>query len=129
MAQATLVSEQIQDGQRVISELRRRKFDLTVAAWLRAGDDGLWKLYIGSKVVDDQGLRPAYEVINETIRSLADCWVDPFEVVVIGSADPVAIDLVSRLFNYTGKIPKRFSGGRLGETYFEEGYIYPPPAP
>src|SRR5206468_1563515 len=91
MAQATLVSHQIDDGKKLVAQLAQDHFDVTAAGWVKTSEEGKWSLYIASKEVDEKGITDAYGAVLTAIRSLPDLWVDPFDVKLIGPGDPIAV--------------------------------------
>ena len=56
MDQGTLVENRIDEGQRFIDQLVVSGLDVTAAAWVKPTEDGDWRLYVVSKVVDERGL-------------------------------------------------------------------------
>jgi hypothetical protein len=125
MAQETLVEMQLTDGERVIDALRQAGFDVTVAAWIKASDEGQWYLYIASQNVNSQGLTAAYRAIHPILRQLVDLWVDQFEIKLIESDDPIAKDLLEKVSKYPARIVTRYSGPYLGTLSVDEAFIYP----
>ena len=125
MAQATLVSHQIDDGQKLVTQLAQDHFDVTAAGWVKTSEEGKWSLYIASKEVDDKGPAAAYRAVRTAIQHLPDLWVDPFDVKLIGPTDPIAVDLVKVQRGHRSRIPARFRGPFLGGVSVDEAFIYP----
>jgi hypothetical protein len=122
MDTATLVDERIDEGKRLLDQLRGSGFDVAVAFWALTSWDGLWFLYIASPLVDTAGLAEAYrKVLGELSRSQVR-WVSSSDIKLIGSANPIALDAIA----YQGDaLRTRYEGRKLGSLIVEEAYIYP----
>ena len=57
LVEEKLVEQKIDDGRRLLKELERDGFDVTVALWARRGEEKKWRLYIASKEVETAGRR------------------------------------------------------------------------
>jgi hypothetical protein len=66
--------------------------------------------------------------VNAVIRDLRQegFWIEPLEIKMIGSNDPIAKDMVALRDSRLARTPTRFRGNRFGELAFEEAHIYPP---
>jgi hypothetical protein len=53
-------------------------------------------------------------------------WVDPFEVKLIDTRDPIAEDISNPYQGRNPTIPTRYRGASLGGESIDEAYIYPP---
>jgi hypothetical protein len=124
MDQVTLVENQIDDGQKLVNQLMHAGCAVTAAAWVKGTEDGQWFLYIAAPVVESEGLAKAYRRVHAVIRQMPQpFWVDPFEVKLIGSSNPIAEALEKMQQRYPGGI--RYRGTQLGGLSIEEAYIYP----
>jgi hypothetical protein len=128
MAQATLVGQEIDDGQKVLAHLAAAHIDVSAAAWIKSEDGFQWQFYIASKAVEEMGRPEASMKIGAAIRQLQDLWVEWDNVRIIGATDPIARDLIAYQSKHPKRIPLRFPGYRLGALDVEEAFIYPPPA-
>src|SRR5436305_1438053 len=133
MDQGTLVDIEIADGQRLIERLITEGIAVTAAGWIRESDSGLWFLYIATPLVGEDGAtRPAYRRLLAVIRQMEKegFSVDPFEVKLIGSDDPVAKDILAIHARAPGRrgSPIRWGGTTLGNVSIEGAYLYPLPA-
>lgn len=126
--QGPLVEMNLRDGLWIIRELSRRGFDVTVASWIKAAEDGPWFLYVASKDVDERSITDAYGVMHETLRDKPDLWISPFDVKLISPNDPIARDLLGIRRPAPG-IPTRDFFSRLGDTFVVEACIYAPITP
>jgi hypothetical protein len=126
MAQAILVENQIDDGSKILEQLRSKNIDVTAAFWLKPIDDERWYFYIALQAVDDKGLAAAYREINAAIQNLQNLWIDLFQLKLIGANDPIAKDVLRIRDRGGAPLATRVRGYKLGEVYIDEAYIYPP---
>ena len=68
MDQDAVVSEQTEDGKRLIEALASAGFEVRVAFWAKPTDEGKWFLYLASPFVDENGLAAAYDLIFDILR-------------------------------------------------------------
>jgi hypothetical protein len=128
MDQEPLVTEQIEDGKRLIERLVNEGVSVTAAGWVKETENGRWYLYLASNLVGDDGAtRPAYSRINATVRQMPQLvWIRPLKVKAIAPSDPVAQAAVEISRRYPSKHPIRLGGGDMGGVSVDEVYIYPP---
>ena|SRR5208337_825455 len=62
-----LVECQFDDGQRLVDQLIRDDFEISVAFWLKTSEEGLWHLYIASPFVDEERLGVAYRMVYASL--------------------------------------------------------------
>jgi hypothetical protein len=122
-----LVDSRIEDGRKLVDELVRGGFDVTVAFWGKTGPEGLWFLYIASPSVDPAKIGEAYRVVYACLIRLPDPSVTLSEVKVVHASNPVAVAAKAVRDQYPGRIATRFHAKRLADLSVEEAYIYPPP--
>ena len=133
MDNAPLVGDQIEDGRKLIEQLVRDGFDVTLAFWLRFKyeEDGPW-FYVASKTVDRRGLQAAYQAVHESIHRIPapfGPWLFDSEVgdlKLIGMNDPIAKEVLAIHDRFPDRIRFRGTVGS-GHSGIEELYIYPPP--
>ncbi len=118
-----LVDDQIDDGRRLIDELVRAGFDVTVAFWGRTYE--LWFLYVASASLDGQDLGNAYRQVYACLRQIPNAWIDLSRVKVIPAGSPMAREAMAIRDKGAARIPTKYRGPRLGEFLIEEAYIYP----
>lgn len=122
MDTATLVREQIDEGERFVQHLGQSGFDVVVAFWVLTSEDGRWFLYIASHLVDTDGLAAAFRrVYSELARSQVR-WVSRSDIKLIGSQHPIAVDAIA---HRRSRLPTVYGGRQLGNMIIEEAYIYP----
>jgi hypothetical protein len=123
MAAELLVANQIEDGKKIIDQLVRDGFEVTVAFWVKT-EEGLWRLYIASPSVDNQRPGKAAPALYDSLRKIPDSSVQFSEIRLINAANPMAQDAVA-LRNHPAIIPNEYPGKRLGHLAIEESFIYP----
>jgi len=107
---------------------------VTAASWVKESDSGDWYLYLATPLVGEDGATtPAYHRVNSVIREMQPegFGMDPFEIKLIGTHDPIAKDLVAHRAPRPAVLRyRRTAGSRFGELAVEEAFIYPrPPTP
>src|SRR5207245_10719853 len=90
-----LVETRIEDGRKLIAELLRNAFDVTVALWVRTSEDGLWFLYIGSNSVHPEKLGDSYKTVYEYLRRIPDSSISLSEIKLVHSTNPIVRDAVA----------------------------------
>jgi hypothetical protein len=131
MDTVTLVSEQIDDGEKLVRKLSEKGFEVSAAFWILATDDAQWSFYIVSPLVESEGLAKAYRRLHEVARQIPQpSWIDPLNVKLIGPSSPIAHDVLAIHARTSGPqvSPIRWGGKTLGNLSIEEAYLYPRPA-
>lgn len=126
MDQGPLVIEQIDAGTEFIDRLDEH-LRVSAAFWLKASDEGRWYLYIASDKINDSTKRAAYLEVSRVAREMGNPNLDPFQIKLIGSDDPLARASFDAHHRFAAKVPTRFKGNQFGGVSVEEVYIYPPP--
>jgi hypothetical protein len=121
--QELLVDNRIDDGERLLAQLVRSGFDVTVAFWVRATN--LWDLYIGSDAVDPSNVGDAYRTLYTCLTKIPDASVSISEVKIVHPSNPVARAAMAERDRRPGRLPVPYRGTRLGPLDIEEAYIYP----
>jgi len=72
-----LVDDQIQAGQRFITLLVQKNFEVIIACWVKTSEEDDWFLYIASGEVDRKGLAEAYREAYRVPRArhTLDCRI------------------------------------------------------
>ncbi len=122
MDTATLVNERIDAGKAFVNHLKASGFDVVVAFWVLTSEDSLWFLYIGSSVVDKDGLAEAYGKVYRELGKSQVSGISRSEIKLIGRTNPLTLDAIA---NQRDKLPTKYSGRKLGSVIIEEAYIYP----
>jgi hypothetical protein len=128
MAQATLVGQEIEDGQKLLARLAAANIDVAAAAWIKEAENPRWHFYIASKAIEELDRAEVRRRIDAEVRRPPDLWIDLFDVRVIGATEPLARDVMDYQSKHPKRIPVRFRGYRLGRLDVEAAFIYPPPS-
>ncbi|MBI1900867.1 MAG: hypothetical protein HYS13_07120 [Planctomycetia bacterium] len=120
-----LVDERIEDGRRLIAQLVKDGFDVSVAFWVLTGEDQLWYLYIGSASADAKDIGSAYRRVYASLARLSKACVTFSEIKLISLTNTIARDAIAVRDRYPGRMATRFHGKQLGNLPIEEAYVYP----
>jgi hypothetical protein len=124
MGHELLVTEQIEAGADFLRDFNDY-VPISVACWLNpAGSDNLF-LYIASDEIDDSNIDVAYGEVLRILGAKRSQWLDPFQVKLLNSSDPIASDAIQIRDRYPAKIPTRYHGSSIGGASIEGAYIYP----
>jgi hypothetical protein len=141
MDQDTVVSEQTENGKRLIDALAVDGFEVRVAFWAKPTEEGKWYLYLASPFVDDKGPATAYRFVHDLLRKTPDLWIDPFEIRVVGLNDSLTratLEVATPKSSdspYAVRHPRpypgmtRYNGATLGGMDVDGVYVYPPSQP
>lgn len=127
-----LLVEQKDDGQRLIEQLVRDGFELSVGFWLKPSEDGAWQLYLASPSVDHSdpsSLNAAYRMVYASLNKLASSWVTFSDIKLIEGNSPVAQAAIQVRNRRVAPGPTVYQGKSLGGILIGEAYIYPEKRP
>lgn len=129
MDTSSLVRDKFDDGQRLLLQLVRDGFDVTIAFWVRFQFEEVGPFfYIASKVVDEKGLHAAYLTLHESLHRIPIPWrswnsvAEITELRLISTDDPVVCDVLAVRDQYPGR--NRFRGIYIGNQLVEELVFY-----
>lgn len=125
MVAELLVIGRIDEGQRIIDQLVRDGFEVTVAFWLKAGEYDPWHLYIASPRVDAERPGESYPALYASLSKVPDTPVQVSQVRLVNDAQPIARAAVALRDRYPNRGPTGHRGIRLGGLPVEEVDIYP----
>jgi hypothetical protein len=131
MDTTALVKEQIDFGQKFIDNLPMGGFDVTGAFWMKESERDQWDFYIISKVVDEDYPNRYRRLSPLMDRMPRPYWIDPLEVRLLGTTDPLAKDVL-RIYAtsaLTGVHPRLWRGSVLGRRGIDGTYFYVAPEP
>ncbi len=112
-----ILSQEMMDvGRELTKRLDRNRLSITTALWLYSEDAERWRLIIASPVVNESGIRKAYQLIQSELRSAPETFraislgdisvvepnnslVSPFRGLAKIAAPPLGKMLTSSSFN------------------------------
>jgi hypothetical protein len=112
MDQGSLVIEETEAGAELVRRLDR-SFPVKAAFWVKDSEEGPWYLYIASDQIEDGNIDAAYREVLRLAGEMASPYLDPFQVKLIPTSDPLAQAAL--------EVQRRFPGTmatRLGTTIF-----------
>src|SRR5208337_1974904 len=78
-----LVGSQFDVGRRLVGQIIRDGFDVSVAFWVKTSEEGLWHLYIASPAVDEARLVEAYRKVYASLSKTPDSAVSLPDIKLI----------------------------------------------
>src|SRR5208337_621579 len=121
----TLVDDKIHDGQRFITLLVQKKFEVAVACWVKTSEENDWFLYVASGEVDKKGLAEAYREAYRALEVLDTPWITASQLKLVRSDDPIVADVKETQHLLTAAFPTISHRPQLGDLSTQEVYIYP----
>jgi hypothetical protein len=105
-----LVIQQIQDGEKLIEQLRREGFDVAAAFWVKyQGDESdSWYFTIVSSEPEKVGRHSAYRAIHAAIQKVPapwGPWISQSELMLMRPNDALAAEVLA--------LERRFGGGLI----------------
>jgi len=119
-----LVIEEIEAGAELIRRFQQY-MPVEAAFWLNPSEEGRWALYIASLQMGVANYDLGFAEILRLVHDMQTPYIDPFQVRLIGSDDPLAKAAVETNRRFPGPVPTRFRGKNFGGLPVEEVYIYP----
>jgi len=119
-----LVIEEIDAGSELIRRFQEY-MPVEAAFWLNPSEEGRWALYIVSPKMDVANYDRGFPEILRLVHEMETPYIDPFQVRLVGSDDPLAKAAVELNRKYPGPMPTRFRGKNFGGDPVEEVYVYP----
>ncbi len=106
-----------------------RRLDKSVsvkaAFWVKDSEEGHWYFYIASDQINDNNLGLAYAEVLRLADQIASPYLDPFQVKLISTSDPLAQAALEILTRFPRKMPIRIGGMNFGGLGVDSVYIYP----
>jgi hypothetical protein len=125
MAEKLLVTEQIDAGAEFVRDFNDY-IPVSVALWVVPADSGHAFLYLASDDIDDNNFDVAYGEVLRKLSGKRSQWLDPFQVKLVNSSDPIAQDAMKIRERYRAPLITRYGGSSLGGTSIDDVCIYPP---
>jgi hypothetical protein len=123
--QELLVDNRIDDGEKLLAQLVRSNFDVTVAFWVLESEDTSSFLYIASTNDEPETVGDAYRKLYVALSKIPDISLSLSDVKLVHPSDPIARDAIAARDRRPGRVPIRYRGKRLGNIDIEEAFIYP----
>jgi hypothetical protein len=121
---ATLVSFDIESGQKVIDALDADGKNPNVALWAKIPDYEDWRLIIASDRLDQSSSFSGYTEINEAIKK-AGIPIHRKPSIFLRSMDKPFIQALRRAFSSTADTyGMRLGGQMFGDQYLEDAFVY-----
>ena len=121
-----LLVEQKAGGQRLVEQLLRDGFPVSVAFWVRTSEGGLWKLYIASPAVDREKWSNAdSRRLIASMDRVPSKYVTIIDVELLNERNPIAMAVIELRDALPGQLPSIQPGKSLGPLAIKELYIYP----
>ena len=126
MATATLVSQEIEEGQRLIDALNAADLSVDSALWIYAPEPETWRLMLTSPLHDRQGsLKTYYEILLVFRQVQPDLKIDWTAIVAVSPKH----ELIKGLRQLQKDWNLNLSGTRMtnklvDRTWIEDAYIY-----
>jgi hypothetical protein len=128
MDQSTLVIEQIEIGQRLVTEFNDFA-PLRAAFWRKDDETGEWQLYLASDRFNNADSRIGYREASRILGPSLDYTLNPVRVKIRGTNDLLVQSVVAFLQKYPSLVPGRIHDRLPGWTNVEDVYVYALPAP
>jgi len=125
MDQDLLVIEQIDAGADFVRDFNDY-VSVSVAWWVNPAESDNLFLYIASDNIDDSNIDVAYREVLRRLSGKRSHWLDPFQVKLVNSSDPIAREAMQIRDRYPAKIPTHYHGSSIGGMSIDGAYIYPP---
>jgi hypothetical protein len=124
MGEELLVNEQIDAGARFIRDFNDY-VAVSVACWVIPSESDNSFLYIASDEIDDHNFDLAYGEVLRRLSGKKSQWLNPFQIKLVNSSDPVARRAIEIRDRYSMPLPTRYNGSTLGGLSIDGAYIYP----
>ena len=130
-----LTAEMITVGKEMSFRLREKGFELVCSLWLYNEESNRWRLVLASPVVDREGPRKAYSIVDEILQEHWDMGVWLRDISAVSPSDPLvqalrargrSIDLPPLNNGPTPRadVGRRYTRSLLGNIFVEDAYIY-----
>ena len=129
-----LTKELKEMGRDMSLRLRERGFELVCSLWLYHPESNRWRLVLASPIVDREGPRKAYEIIEQILQENWEMGVWLRDISAVSPSDPLVqalrslgkIELLPP--NYASSprddVGRKYTRSRLGDIFIEDAYIF-----
>jgi hypothetical protein len=123
MATTTLVEPKVRDAQRLLRLLDEEGLPTFAAFWYLDPETEIWRLVLGTELVDTVGSTTLYRRLRDLLAATADISISVDDILLVGRGDP-------RLAVIEGAPPERYFAVPLhlfhtvsGRSYVHDAYI------
>jgi len=117
MGQELLVTEHVDAGTEFVREFND-DYPVSVAFWVNPTETDNLFLYVASDKIDGNNIDVAYGEALQRLHGKNSPWLDPFQVKLVNSNDPIARDAIEIRDRYATTTmftrSNRFSIGGIG---------------
>ncbi|MBE9141643.1 hypothetical protein [Planktothrix mougeotii] len=126
MATATLVNQEIEEGQRLIDALNDANVSVHSALWLYSSESETWHLMIALPMYDDVGSLKTYEKILSVFREVKpDLKIDWTAIVAVSPNDELILGLSQEQQHWNIDLSgRRMTNNIVNRMLIEDAYIY-----
>jgi hypothetical protein len=126
MATATLVSQEIEEGQRLIDALNEAKLSIDSALWIYSSESETWRLMLTSPTCDIAGSLQAYKEILPIYHQVKpDLKIDWTALVAVSPKNEFIEGLRQLQLNWNIDLRgKRLVNNVVKDFLIEDGYVY-----
>lgn len=125
MDEVALVNHQIDDGQKLLTQLETEGFPVTAACWVKRFDKDRWSLTIATPLVNEQGSLAAYRRLLNVQRDLDADWIADSDIKLIGEEERLARDVIEFQKRFPGRVSQEVKYPLVGDVRAEGLYVYP----
>lgn len=125
MGEELLVTEQIDAGADFVRDFNDY-VPVSVAFWVVSAKSDDVCLYVASDDIDDRNFDVAYGEVLRRLSGKRSQWLDPFQIKLLNSSDPIAQDAIRIRDRYPAPLVTRYGGSSLGGASIDGACIYPP---
>lgn len=126
MATATLVNQEIEEGQRLIDALNDANVSVHSALWLYVSESETWRLMLALPLYDDEGLLKTYKKILSVFRQVKpELKIDWTGIVAVSPKDELIQGLSQDQQHWNIDLSgRRMTNSRVNRILIEDAYIY-----
>ena len=121
-------------GRDMSLRLRERGFELVCSLWLYHPESNRWRLVLASPIVDREGPRKAYEIIEQILQENWEMGIWLRDISAVSPSDPLvqALRSLGKIellpLNYAlsprDDLGRKYTRSRLGDIFIEDAYIF-----
>ena len=126
MGQELLVDEQITAGWDFVRDFSEY-VSVAAAVWVKPAESAGWYLYLASDDLNDSNIREGYGEVLRRLGKKRSQWLNPFQIKLVNSSNPVARDAMVFRDCYPDPIATRYRGSSIGDLSIDGALIYPSP--